>query len=64
LPIGSSGEICVASTSGFKMPISIYVATSSAGTQLVTCDSDSAGTLTHCSGGSGALAVGGAVSQP
>ena len=63
LPISSSGEICVGSTSGFNMPISMYVA-SSGGSQLVTCDTDTSGTFTNCTGGSGNLSVGGAVTQP
>ncbi len=64
LPIGSTGEICVASTAGFQLPIAIYVTNSSKTAQLVTCDTDTSTTFTNCSGGSGSLAVGGSVSQP
>ena len=64
LPIGSTGQICATSTSGFVVPISIYVTNSSGSAQLVTCDSKSSSTFTNCTGGSGNLAVGSAISQP
>ncbi len=62
-----ANTIDVASTSGFTMPLPIYVTTTSNNAttqQLVTCDRKLSSTaFTNCSGGAGTMSTGGAVTQ-